>query len=305
MSFTEGGDPGAVPPTGAPPPAMPPEPAAPPPTSGLFGAVQPRDLSLGTAIEVGFRTLGKPAFIGPILAISVVINAIIELTLLPVISRSITFTPSGRPELGDLSALLGALGVTLVVSLIGGLFVAVYGQVWAAAASVGPLPTVGETLRLVGRRWIGVLGASLLVGLMTFGLVAAGAAVIVILAGISDAIAFGVAVGLVIVFVWFVARLFMASWLAADGVGVIASVQASWRLTEGSVLRIVGWSIAYGLLFALLAGALGAVLGQVPLVGAGIGQGIALALGYGAGVTLYRKTQATAPLVGQSGAPTA
>ncbi|HET9852679.1 MAG TPA: hypothetical protein VFP56_09265 [Candidatus Limnocylindrales bacterium] len=280
------------------------EPGATRPVSGLFGSVDAEHLSLGTAIEAAFKSLAKPAFILPIVVIAVVINAVLELTLLPVISRSVRVSPGGQPTIEDMGALMGAAGVTFIVSLIGSILAAVYGQVWAVAASVGPFPTVGETLALVRRRWLGVLGAGLLVGLLTIGVLAGGVVVLAVLGSINRAIAFGVAVGLAIVFIWFVARLYMAPWLAADGAPVVESVQRSWLITRGSVLRIIGWTIAYGLLFALLAGALGVVLGRVPLIGQGIGQGISLALGYAAGVTLYRRTQAAAmPPGAASGVP--
>lgn len=269
-------------------------PAVPPPATGLFGGVQPANLTLGNAIAAAFRALAKPAFIGPILVLSVLINAILEATVQPMLGQAMSLSPSGQPTIEDMNALLGALGVTLVVSLLGGIVVAVYGSVWAVAASVGSLPTIGETLRLAGQRWVGVLGAGLVVGAITLTAVAVGVLFLAVLSQVSAAVAFGVAVGLIIVFIYFVARLYMASWLAADGLGVGASIRTSWRITEGQVLRIVGWTFIYGLLFALVAGALGVVLGRVPYIGAGISQGVTLALGYGAGVALYRKTQASA-----------
>jgi hypothetical protein len=262
--------------------------------SGLFGSVQPRDLTLGTAIEAAFRSLAKPAFIGPLLVISVLLNAILELTLTPLIARSISLSPDGRPTIEDINAFVGGAALTFVVTIIGSTIAAVYGTVWAVAASIGPFPTIGETLRLAGRRWAGVLGASLLVGLIMIGVFAVGAVIVVLLAQTSAALAFGAGVALLIAFLWLAARLYMAPWLAADGVGAVASLRGSWRITEGVVLRVIGWTLAYGFLFALLAGALGLVLSRVPYVGNGVSQGLTLALGYAAGVTLYRRTQAGA-----------
>ena len=271
----------------------PPDPA--PAGSGLFGSVHPSDLTLGTALEVAFRSLAKPAFIGPILVISVIVNAILEIALGPSIARSMTLGAGGRPTIEDLNAFLGAAAVSFVVTLVGGLLVAIYGQVWAVTASVGPVPTFREAMGLVRRRWIGVLGASLLVGLITFAVVMPGVlAVGFVLFRVNAALGFGLGVALLVAFAWFMARLYMTPWLAADGVGIVASLQTSWRITEGGVLRIVGWSIAYGFLFALLAGALGLALGRVPYVGNGIGQGLSLALTYAAAVALFRRTQAGA-----------
>ena len=293
MSFTQ--DPGA----GAAAPLPPPPPAA----SGLFRGVHPSALSLGTAIEVAFRALAKPAFVVPIFIVAIVINIITEIALGPTLAQWRDFTATSRATLEEINQLIGALGVSLLISLIGGAIAAIYGTVWVVAASIGPSPTVGETFALVRRRWVGVLGASLVVGAITLGCVTLGAIVVAFLAKVNAAVAFGVATGLIVAFIWLVARLYMTTWLAADGVGVVPSVQGSWRITEGSVLRIVGWTLAYGFLFALIAAAAGLVLDRVPYVGQGIATGLTLALGYGAGVTLFRRTQASA--TPPAGAPTA
>ena len=295
MSFAEGADQSSV------PPGMPPEPA--PARSGLFGTIEPANLGLGTAIEAAFKALAKPAFVGPLLLVSVIINAVIEISIGPAM-RSLTPTPGVRPTIEDLNAIIGAAGGAFLLSIIGSTIAAIYGTVWAVAASVGPFPTIGQALGLVRQRWASVLGASILVSLITLGLVALGVVLLVVLARVSNAIAFGVGVGLVIVFLYLNARLYMTTWLAADGLGVTASIKGSWRMTEGGVPRIVGWTIAFGLLFGLLAGAIGLVLARVPLLGNGIGQGLTLALTYAAGVTLFRRTQASAaPPPTQASAP--
>ena len=297
MSFEQGADQGSA------PPGMPAEPVPVAPTSALFGSIEPRNLGLGTAIEVAFKALAKPAFVGPLLVISVMINAVLEVAFAPLM-RSLTTTPGAQPTIEDLNAILGAAGVAFVVSIIGSTIAAIYGTVWAAAASVGPFPTIGEALSLVRRRSAGVLGAAILVSLIQLGLIALGAVVLIVLGQINRAITFGVGVGLVIVFVWLAVRLYMTPWLAADGAGVTASVRGSWRMTEGGALRILGWTIAFSLLFGLLAAAIWLVLGRVPFIGSGIGQGLTLALTYGAGVTLYRRTQASAtPAATVPGAP--
>jgi hypothetical protein len=296
MSFTQ--DPG----TGALPP-MPPPPSPPPAEQGLFRGVPARNLSLGTAIEAAFRALAKPAFVIPIFAIAIVINAITEVLLGPTLAQWQSFSPAARPTVEEINQLFGALGVSLVISLVGGMIAAIYGTVWAVAASIGPFPTFGETVAFVGRRWARVLGASLLVGAITIAVVLAGVVVVVVLSRLSAAVAFGVGVGLMVALVWLVARLSMTTWLAADGGGVTPSLRGSWRITEGGVLRIIGWTFAYGFLFALISGAAGIVLGRIPFVGQGIATGFSLALSYGAGVTLFRRTQASAPPLAASAPP--
>jgi hypothetical protein len=257
--------------------------------------VHPAALTLGTAIEVSFRALAKPAFVVPILVIAIVINAITEVLLGPTLDRFQDLATGVRPTLDEVNQLIGALGVSVLISLIGGAIAAIYGTVWAVAASAGPLPGFGETFALVRRRWAGVLGASIVVGALTLGALLAGGIIVVLLSQVSAAIAFGLAMALLVALVWLVARLYMTTWLAADGGGVLPSLRESWRITEGAVLRIIGWTFAYGFLFALVTAAAGVVLGKIPYVGQGIATGLTLALSYGAGVTLFRRTQAGAP----------
>lgn len=275
--------------------AMPPPPEAPNPPDGLFGGVPPSKLTLGTAIEVAFRALGKPALVVPIMVIAVVVNAITELVLGPSMTQLQSLSNGSPPTVEELNGLLGALAVGLLFSLIGGVIAAIYGTVWAVVASIGPLPTVSQTLALAARRWIGIVGASLLVGAITLGLLLLGAIIVAVLSQVSAAVGFGLGVALIIALIWFVARVYLTTWLAADGVAVMTSLRTSWRMTEGNVLRIVGWTFVYGLLFALVAAAAGVVLGRVPYVGQGVAQGLTLTLSYGAGVTLFRRTQASAP----------
>jgi hypothetical protein len=284
--------------------AMPPPPGPAAPPEGLFRGVHPGRLTLGTAIEVAFRVLGRPALIIPIMVIAVIVNAITEVILGPSMTQLQSLSNGTPPTVEQLNQLFGALGAGLALSLVGGMIAAIYGTVWAVSASIGPSPTLSQALALAGRRGAGVLGASLLVGAITLALLLVGVIVVALLSQASAAVAFGLAMALLVALVWFAARLSMTTWLAADGGAVIPSLRTSWRITEGNVLRIAGWTFVYGLLFALVAGAAGVVLGRVPYVGQGIAQGLTLTLGFGAGVTLFRRTQASAPPSASEPSPT-
>jgi hypothetical protein len=267
------------------------------------------DLTLTNAFEAAFRALGKPAFILPILVFSCLVNAFLELLIVPNLRGAIGYTPAGRPTIEDLDQLLLLLALTFVVSLVGGILVAVYGQVWAAAASSGPLPDIATASALAGKRWVSVLATSIVVALISLGAVAAGVLVILALSGAGVAVAFLVAIVLVVPYAWLLSRLSMATWLAADGHSVGDSLRGTWRITKGGLLRIIGWSLATGLTISLLVAGLSAVLQVVPLIGAGIAQGIGYTLTYAAAVTLFRRTQAAsmppapAPLVPPPPAP--
>jgi hypothetical protein len=86
----------------------------------------------------------------------------------------------------------------------------------------------------------------------------------------------------------------MALWLAAEGASIAGSIAGSWRITKGQLLRILGWSFLFGILAGLITSVLGAVLGILPYTGGGVAQGIGVAITTGAGVTLFRRVQASA-----------
>jgi hypothetical protein len=96
--------------------------------------------------------------------------------------------------------------------------------VWAVAASSGPLPTVGEALALVGRRWVGVIGTGIVVAVILVALLIAVAIVATIGLAVFDRLGIILALVAIVIYVWIALRLFLAGWLAAGGNGVSASV---------------------------------------------------------------------------------
>ncbi len=262
------------------------------PTGALFGGRDRASLTLGDALSTGFSILAKPAFILPVLVVGVAVNAVLGALLRPFLSTP-TFTAGQAITAAEFQQFAGGILAAVVVGIIGGVLINLYGQVWAVAASSGPLPTIGETFALVGKRWVGVIGTGLTVAVIEIALLLLGLALVAVIGlAVSDRVGIVVALVLIVVYFWIALRLLMAGWLAADGNGVSASVNGSWRMTKGSLLRIAGWSIAFGLVFGIIGAILGVVLGLVPVIGTGIAQTIGVGLGYGAGVTLYRRTQA-------------
>jgi hypothetical protein len=278
-------------------------PAAPPPpprtgevTGALFANRSPSTLTLGDAFTTAFNVIRKPMFVGPLLVIGVTVNGIVDAALGPLISQSVASgaTPGATLSAGDVQNMVGGFLAALVVGIIGGILINLYGQIWVVEASSGPLPTIDNVVSVVGRRWIGVIGTGIVVGLISLALIFG----LVIIGGLAYA-ALGnlgilVVLALIVVFIWVAARLSMAGWLAAEGRSISESIAGSWLITNGNLLRIIGWGIAYGIAFAIISAILGAVLSFVPYVGSGIASTVSLALGYGAGVTLFRRTQAAA-----------
>ena len=265
-----------------------------PPGGSLFNGLSMDKLSLSTAFEVAFKVLARPTLLVPVLGVSIAVNAFLEAFLLPVLLDSFSYTPSGRPQIDDLEKLLVGFSLTFVIGVIGSLIVALYGQIWTVAASIGAYPSIDGTFELAARRWASFLGASIVSALLSIGLLAVLFTPLFVL--LRDNPALGVAwmLLLFIPYVYVFARISMITWLAADGLPVGASVRGSWRITHGGVLRILGWSLAVGLVVGLLSFGLGSILRPLPLAGGGIAQGIQLAMTYGFGVTLYRRTQAAA-----------
>jgi hypothetical protein len=265
-----------------------------PPTGALFNGLPAAQLSLSTAFEVAFKVLTKPTFMVPLLGVSVAVNAFLEAFVVPGLLDAIGFTPTGRPTIEDLNGLLGSFAVIFVVGIVGSLIVALYGQIWAAAASLGPFPTIDGTFELAARRWLSFLGAAIVSTLITLAVLAVLLVPSVLLISANPEIALLLGLAVIVPYLYVFSRISMITWLAADGHPIGASVRGSWQITKGGVPRIIGWSLATGLVIALISAGLSALLGRVPLVGSGIAQGIQLAMTYGAGVTLYRRTQAAA-----------
>src|SRR4051794_230758 len=265
-----------------------------PGTGELFNNRPAASLRLMDAITTGFTILGKPTFIGPVLVIGIIVNAIVRLVLAPVASTLAPASTTGDFSSFNSGAFAGTIFGSVTLAILGGVILNLYAQIWASAATSGPLPTFNQVIELLKTRWTAIIGTGLVVAAILIGLLIA--LVLVVTVGF---VALG-PLGLILMLAGLVgyayvsARLSMAGWLAASGGGITESVNGSWRITERNLLRIIGWSLAYGFVFAIVTGILGAVLGLVPVVGPALTQTIGSALGYGAGVTLFRRTQAAA-----------
>jgi hypothetical protein len=258
----------------------------------LYGERPASSLTISDALSTGFKLLTQPMFIVPVLVLGAIVNIIVTLVLVPLFVGVVpggTSTDLTGPQVG---AIVGGVVVGILAGIIGGVLLNLYGQIWAAVASVKAAPTFNETLTLIGERWMGVIGTGLVMAGISIGMFLVVALVSAALGAIAGAVGFLVFLAGVVVMAWVGARLSMAGWLAADGHNVTDSLYGSWAITKGNLLRIIGWGLAYGIIFAIVGAILGAILGLIPIVGAAVAQAITAALGFGAGVTLYRRTQA-------------
>jgi len=252
---------------------------------GLYGGRPPAQLTLSDAITTGFRMVLQPNFVIPILAIGVVVNLVVMAAFVPFLVRMIAGDSTSGTLLGG--AMIAGVFGALIASVIGGILLNLYGQVWATMASVGEAPTMQAAFTRLGGRWMSILGAGLISAVATLGIMVVGG----LLGALLGALGILVILVALVAVIYVGARLSLAGWLAADGSAAMDAVRGSWELTGSKLLLIVGWSLAYGIIFAIVGGILGAVLGFVPLIGPALSTTVGSAFGFGAGVTLYRRVK--------------
>lgn len=187
--------------------------------------------------------------------------------------------PGGPMESGDPLKMGAAVGA----AVLGGVVLAVLylaGLAFAAGATVGGVSrvhlghttTIGECYRLIMPHFGRIVGIVFLVGMIFFGVILIGALVMIVpiavgfasggrpnfSAGMGIAFFFGfllIAAG-VIVDIYLSAKLSLSvPACVLENLSVGDSLKRSWRLTEGTVLRLI--------LVSILAGVIGWVVGMV------------------------------------------
>lgn len=252
----------------------------------LFGGKTPAQLTLSDAITIGFRTVLQPNFIIPIIVIGAIVNLIVIAAIVPIVVSLVLGSASGDATVIG-GAIVASIVGAVIAGIVGGLILNLYGQVWATMASVGEAPTINATFTRIGERWIGILGAGLITGAITLGImIVAG-----LLAAALGAVGALILIVAVVAAIYIGARLSMSGWLAADGAAAMDAVRGSWDLTQGKLLLIVGWGLAFAVVFGIVGAVVGAILGIVPIIGPALSQAIISAFGFGAGVSLYRKVK--------------
>lgn len=247
------------------------------PARRFFNGTPIADLGLGDSIRTGFRVLTKLSFFLPVLIMTAVITLTLGIAIEPLVRDRFTLTPD------DLASRVPLLVSSGIAAIIGSLLTSTYGQVWLALASSTGEPTFSVAIRATMERWLAVIGA----GLLTFALYVVVALPLFLINNPA------VLLVLLPVFIYLGCRLAFATWLAADGRGPIEAIRASWSMSRGQLLRIVGWNVALGIVLAIVGLVLELVLGG-SAIGAATARGVTLAIQFGAGVALFRKVQADA-----------
>jgi hypothetical protein len=256
----------------------------------LLNGKKGKDLGFSDFVSSAIRGLFMPAFSLPIILLGVAVGYATDLVLKPILV-------DGFENAGELGAAAGPLATASGISIITGIFIAVYGQIYGslATSAKGSTPTIGEAFALIGQRGLSVFAAGLLVTIATVGIFIVG--LVVVIGGAFAANAGGVTTGLfisfLVVFTYLSMRLGQAGWFAADGMGAIDSIKASWSGTQGHLLKIFFWSAGGVLVFAAVGALIGLLTSSLPEeIGSSIGTGVGLVFTYASGSVLYRRITA-------------
>jgi hypothetical protein len=231
-----------------------------------------------------------PYFSLPIILLGIAVGYATDLVLKPLFLTGFQYAPS-------MGAIVGPIATASGISIVTGIFIAVYGQIYgtlATSAKTGT-PTIGEAFALIGQRGLSVFAAGLLVTLATVGIFIVG--LIVVIGGAVAANAGGVTTGLFILFfvvyLYLSMRLGQAGWFAADGMGALDSIKASWTRTRGHMLTIFFWGLGGVVVFEVVGWLISQLTGPLPVgIGSAIGTGVGLVFTYASGSVLYRRITA-------------
>jgi len=256
----------------------------------LLNGKKGKDLGFSDFVSSAVRGLFMPAFSLPIILLGVAVGYATDLVLKPLLVTGFT-------QAGSIGAAVGPIATASGISIVTGIFIAVYGQIYGALATSakGSTPTIGEAFAVIGQRGLSVFAAGLLVTLATVGIFIVG--LVVVIGGAFAANAGGVTTGLfilfLVVFIYLSMRLGQAGWFAADGMGAIDSIKASWSGTQGHLLKILFWSLGGAVVFTAVGALVGLLTSSLPsAIGSSIGTGVGLVFTYASGSVLYRRITA-------------
>jgi hypothetical protein len=242
-------------------------------------------LGFGDYLTTGVRSLFTPAFSLPIIALGIAVSYVVKLAAGPLINSGLEQTGSTNVEVGQFLS-------SLAIAFVAGLFINVYGQVFAVMATASAkMPTIGEAANTAVSRWLNVLATGILGGLLTVGILIAGLIAFVAgTAALGTEAGAGIALLASFTFVYMMLRLGQAGWFAADGMSPVDALKASWNKTLGSLWRIFGWGLGGLIVFGIIGNVLGLIAGGL---GSDIGDPIKTAIGmcftYGSGAVMYRR----------------
>lgn len=256
----------------------------------LLNGKKGKDLGFSDFVSSAVRGLFMPYFSLPIILLGIAVGYATDLVLKPLFV-------GGFENAGSIGAIVGPIATAAGISIITGIFIAVYGQVYgilATSAKTGT-PTIGEAFAVIGQRGLSVFAAGFLVTLATVGIFAVGLYVVIraaIAANTGD-VTTGLFILFFVVYLYLTMRLGQAGWFAADGMGAIDSIKASWSRTQGHLMKILLWSIGGAFVFTAVVLLIGLLTSSLPSgIASSIGTGVGLVFTYASGSVLYRRITA-------------
>jgi hypothetical protein len=267
------------PPPGMPPPGMPPPgsgaPPPPPPPPGWgpvpgwgapirqrLGLIPMYPMGVGDILDTSFKLLRATAA-PSVLIVLIILGPVQVLASLAFGDPSAMFTEVVPAEPDFTTVALSLVGV-LLSFFTGPLATAAL--TWLAARTdEGVRPTWQEALRAGLRRFLPVLGAILLIALVTGAVIVVGVLVIVLAAMATGPVG-GVMVGfplglimLAVVLLALVASYLVVPVIVVEEYGPVQALRRTYRLVRPRFWPVLGISLLAGLVFTLLGGAVSTV----------------------------------------------
>ena len=256
----------------------------------LLNGKKGKDLGFSDFVSSAVRGLFMPYFSLPIILLGIAVGYATDLVLKPLFLTGFQYAPS-------IGAIVGPIATAAGISIVTGIFIAVYGQVYgilATSAKTGT-PTIGEAFAVIGQRGLSVFAAGFLVTLATVGIFVVGLVVVIRAAFAANTgdVTTGLFILFFVVYLYLTMRLGQAGWFAADGMGAIDAIKASWSRTQGHLLKILFWSIGGAFVFTAIGALIGLLTSSLPDgIGSSIGTGVGLVFTYASGSVLYRRITA-------------
>jgi hypothetical protein len=234
------------------------------------GVVPLRPLGVGEILDGAISYIRRdPKTVLGISAVIALVLALVQFATLAATAQSLAVTTSSTADLDQVIASLGSATATLLQTVIGlvvgvlatGLLTVVMGQ-----AVLGRRVTAGEAWARTRSRFWPLLGLTLLVSLITFGVVVLGillaiaiGAVLGNAAGAGLGVLVGVFLGLGVLAaaLWLYIKLLLAPVaLILEAAPVVRSMSRSWRLVEGAWWRTFGIYLLGSILAAVVSSVL-------------------------------------------------
>ena len=269
---------------------FPPPPEAPPGYGPRHGAPSPGasiyPLDFGRVFELTFSLFrfNWKAFLAaalvimiPVAALNAAMQYVAGTAMSDWMAEFITLSPD---DLGLVLASypwrLFALGIAVSVVTGIGTYLVVAATAWLTAATITGARASGlEATRAALARLRSIIGAYLLIfgAIVAIGVIG-GLLVVLVILGLSGsggpASGLAVFIGLVVGVATFAAVIlvgvrwaFVAQSIVFEGAGAVGSLGRSWRLVVGSTWRVLGYTILFGILVALIATIVGTVMSIV------------------------------------------